>query len=113
MKAIVNIKSKRNKLSKLNGLTFEVAERDNSILPLIDDNGIVLDIAGGPDFDLPTLVEFDYNQIIIVDFQQEMQDAYDMLNTAMPDDVSDMRCYYFRLLKYQGLNGIKFDSHKN
>ena len=116
MKAIVNIKSKRNPLNKLNGLTFELAERYNSSLPLIDDNGIVIDTDSGlPDSDeLPPVIQLNYNQIIIVDFQEEMQNASDMLKTAKnTDDISEMRCYYFRLLKYQEINGIKFESRKN
>jgi len=109
MKAIINIKSKRNQLSRLNGLTFDVLKQGHELC--IDDQGAILIIFD--DYG-ECIRHFEFADIIIVDFQEEMQNASDMLKTAKKiDDILEMCCYYFRLLKYQQINGIKFDSYKN
>jgi hypothetical protein len=85
MKAIINV-NKNNQYSKYNGLTFDVKEILNSIVSL-DVNGITTD--------------FSFNEVMIVDFQEELQKAYDDFNW----DGSSRR--YSKLLKYQDFNGLK------
>lgn len=108
MKAIINIKSKRNQLSRLNGLTFDVLEQGHELC--IDDQGAMLIIFD--DYG-ECIRHFEFADIIIVDFQIEFQDAYNRMLFAEPKDASESRCYYFRLLKYHDIKEISFDPKLN
>lgn len=108
MKALVNIKRKRNPNNKYNGLTFEVAESNLTGDPKIDDNGILLIIGNASVF-------FNFDEICIIDFQCVMQYYYDEFNTPIDFkyDPAEARVLYFRLLKYQQIHGINFTPTKN
>lgn len=86
MKAIVNV-NKESAYAKYNGLTFEIVEFLNTMLALNIDG---------------RTTDFNYKEVIILDFQKEMQEAYDDYNWDRS------RARYLDLKKYRDANTINF-----
>jgi hypothetical protein len=72
MKAIINIKNKKNQYSKFNGLTFEVKESLSYGFGLL-----------GVNSEFPNAqTDFNFNEVIIVDVKQELRQLQISGNTA-------------------------------
>jgi len=90
MKAIINV-NKANQYSKFNGLTFEMVELNKSFVA-VNLNG--------------TTTDFALKEVIIVDFQKEIQNARNRNDWGYTSALKEVES----LKAYQQANGIVFET---